>query len=272
MEYEKRVIIYLDMLGFADFIHLTARAEYGRRERIADIHKLFKELRSILYTDEESIHLTKSKIITNFSDLIVISFLANELEYTAHELYEVQVFIANCVLKGHFMRGCIIYGDLVHNRDMIFGPGLVEAYEIERSKAKFPRVIVDSAIVNDQKLYSNDRSKDFRNEELEGIVTIDEDGEYYIDFFSKTRPIVDNFSQYIKYVKQMTILLIGIIDNPVLRPKVEWIMPKYNMMASEMQKALFSDHHSFDIETKKDLILMMEVFDEVDIKSYEDKL
>jgi len=272
MKYEKRVIIYLDILGFADIIHLTANAEYDKAGRISDIQKLFRQIREILYADEKQMHLTKSKMITNFSDLVVISFLASEFKHITHELYEMQVFISNCILKGYLLRGSIIYGDLIHDEDMIFGPGLIEAYEIEQTKARYPRILIDKAIVNDQKLSANDRLVSIRNREIDGIISIDEDGEFYIDYFAKIKEITDNFSQYIIYVKQFTNLLLSIVDNQSLREKVEWLIPKYNSLIVSLQKCLFQNKEPIQVQTKDDLILMIDILNEVCIDSYKDKL
>ncbi len=49
------------------------------------------------------------------------------------------------------LRGAITYGKIVHNNQMIFGPALVRAYELESKKAVYPRVIIDRNITDTMK-------------------------------------------------------------------------------------------------------------------------
>jgi hypothetical protein len=54
-------------------------------------------------------------------------------------------------MDGLFVRGAICIGDLFvrekpRSRAMVFGPGLVKAYELEHTVAVFPRVILDDEV------------------------------------------------------------------------------------------------------------------------------
>jgi hypothetical protein len=98
MKYEKRVTVFLDILGFKQLIKSTEIKE-------EDVEENF----------------SKSKRITHFSDSIVISFNENEESEIFYTLSEIQNLIINLIYKGIICRGGIAYGKLIHNEKMIFG-------------------------------------------------------------------------------------------------------------------------------------------------------
>ena len=44
--------------------------------------------------------------------------------------------------KGILLRGGITVGQLCHKDNIVYGPAMVEAYELESKSAIYPRVIV----------------------------------------------------------------------------------------------------------------------------------
>lgn len=242
MQYEKRVIVFLDLLGFKDFIHFTNKTANNQNEKIQGVYDFFGFLRSILEVNSNRLSATKSKVLTHFSDLIVISFPANDFDSVCEEIRDVQIIIGNCISHGFFSRGSIIYGDIVHTPEIIFGPGLIEAYEVERTKSKYPRVLVDEAIVKD----FHERKPS--NSDLGSLLSIDEDGEYYVDFFKKIRPHLDHDEQYQKYILRMTKMLLDMSIKPNLREKLEWLFPKYHQMLIEINFINRPELAEFEIE------------------------
>jgi hypothetical protein len=47
-----------------------------------------------------------------------------------------------------FLRGAIVFGDICHKKEVIFGPAVIQAYEMERKVAKWPRVVVDPQLID----------------------------------------------------------------------------------------------------------------------------
>ena len=45
-------------------------------------------------------------------------------------------------------RGGVAIGDIYHDDEAVFGPGLVRAYDIESNVAKFPRIVVDQEVLD----------------------------------------------------------------------------------------------------------------------------
>lgn len=233
MEYQKKVIIYIDLLGFKDFIHFTHKTANNQSGKISRVFNFFNFLKKLV---DQGQSLTKSKVISHFSDLIVISFDAQDFEAFHDEIKDIQTIISNCIVNGFFVRGSVIYGEIVHTPEIIFGPGLIEAYQLETEKAVFPRVIIDETIIKD---FNDVKPSKF---DIEDIVNIDNDGLYYVDYFEKVRGNLDHDQQYKKYIIKMTELLFEMSKKPNLRQKLEWIMPHYSGMLASVN--FFSDDGS----------------------------
>ena len=230
MDYTDRVIIYLDFLGFTDFINYTAESQFDRNLKIRSIEKLFK---LIQYYFEPHKKNDQSKIVTNFSDLIIISLDAKEIEELVYELYDLQVFLTNCILRGFFVRGIVRYGKLIHTSNIIFGPGLIQAYRDEMELAKFPRVIINPVLSRD---LLEDDEKEYlspskpKGHFIDDIISVDQDGLYFVDYIQKCRLVIDDLRQYKYYVIALAKLLIRMIDSPKLKEKTDWLLLHYNAM------------------------------------------
>jgi hypothetical protein len=229
MNYEKRVITYLDLLGFKEHIHYTDKTSANKDGKVSDIFRLFTFLKKMLAPESNNHSMTKGRVVSHFSDLIVISYPAADQESLVDEIGDTQLLIGNCILNGFFVRGCVTYGDIVHTPEIIFGPGLISAYEIERNQSKYPRVIVDKAIVMDAQEIQLPYSS------LEQFTSVDADGEVFIDYFQKLRPHLDDDEQFRKYLHAITSMLFKMSKNPPLREKYEWIFPHYHKMLIDIE-------------------------------------
>ena len=48
--------------------------------------------------------------------------------------------------QGVWVRGGVTVGNILHDDDVVFGPALNRAYELESKVAKFPRIVLDVEI------------------------------------------------------------------------------------------------------------------------------
>jgi hypothetical protein len=247
MNYEQRVVVYLDILGFKELIDGTLTSQGKDNEtgiqRILDLYGLiFKnwDLPQEFTGDSpkhESLGLAKEnaesgKIVTIFSDTIVISFpqtTRGEIFWTIMELRLLLMELAN---RGFFCRGAISAGKLIHNDKIIFGPALVEAYLLESKKAIFPRVLVpDSVIDVAQKPFARQHKPKDELEYLHDMLIQDYDGFYYIDFLERVQGDVDEpefgYCDYLIRVRQN--IEKGMkIENERVKEKFNWLKEKFN--------------------------------------------
>src|ERR1044072_420286 len=123
MEYERRVVFFVDILGFRDSIHSQECKNIG--EVLTFIQRF--------YEDEIKGVYAKAKEITFFSDSIIISFpISLSLEQDLFEAFnDLQLLLINLLSKGVFLRGAVSFGDLYHDKTLMFGPAFLEAYDCE---------------------------------------------------------------------------------------------------------------------------------------------
>jgi hypothetical protein len=111
---------------------------------------------------------TASKIrVSTFSDNVVASNTRAVQEHFLYTLAVIQFMIAG---MGFLLRGGVTIGQIVHEKDVVFGPALNRAYEIESTVAVMPRIVIDT-----------DRRHMFRS--LPSFV-VEEEGLLFLDPFT----------------------------------------------------------------------------------------
>ena len=165
--YEQRLIIFIDLIGFKNFI--LSNYDDGKEEEIIELTSHFqKQVSEGVKYIKGNAHSYKPTF-NFFSDSIIISFpleLFNAPDghkfFTskAHPIIELDIdkfrllfsvitIICDTQLHslkhGILTRGCITIGDVYHNKNTWFGPGIIEAYEHENNIANYPRVILSQS-------------------------------------------------------------------------------------------------------------------------------
>jgi hypothetical protein len=134
--YERRVVIFYDVLGWRRHI-----------ERAGNDRKNIGDLRRLILQHVRTMNLRTGWGISasTFSDNVVISQpICPETWLLITHLGVTQVASA---MKGFLIRGGITIGDIVHDREAVFGPGLNRAYELEHTVARFPRFVIERAVL-----------------------------------------------------------------------------------------------------------------------------
>ena len=146
MNYQNRVVLFLDILGFSSIIDKTIDSD--DKDNTSYIESLYETLSSMKSELNYRRKSGDNKVVTQFSDTIVISF-PEEKDNEVFLLFDdIQSLIIALIRKGILVRGAISYGKLIHDRNIIFGPALIDAYETEVKAALYPRVILDKTIVD----------------------------------------------------------------------------------------------------------------------------
>ncbi|HEX9803916.1 MAG TPA: hypothetical protein VGB35_11695, partial [Gammaproteobacteria bacterium] len=147
MNYQDRVVCFLDILGFSSHIARSIEQDGSDAvEKIRELSDVFVHIREKLDIDRP--FERHDKEVTQFSDSVVISFPAyseSGVFYALLDILWVQVSLAK---KGYLCRGGVTRGRLIHTPTVLFGPAMVEAYTLESKSALYPRVILDAEIIN----------------------------------------------------------------------------------------------------------------------------
>ncbi|SDA20422.1 hypothetical protein SAMN05216315_11374 [Nitrosospira sp. Nsp18] len=211
MNYENRVVAYIDIIAFKSLLDQTVKDNQDDIEKIKQIILAYDLIKEIL---EEDAALNKllanksSRQVTIFSDLIVISFKADEPAEVFYTLLQIKHIIMGLLNLGFLCRGAVTKGKLIHKKEYVFGPALVEAYLLETKAALYPRVILEREIVeigakhrSPGHIFSEERKY------VESLLEMDSDGMYYVDYFFKAQQELDdpdyNFPAYIDNLREI---------------------------------------------------------------------
>ncbi len=201
-DYKKHVILYIDALGSQE--RYKEKENFGKILKLLNYLKCFentKETKTVETKEGDSYdEITRTFKAISFSDLLVISSMieeSDEEEICAKIIGIARTYaqiVQPAILDGEFIfRGAMVIGELHHESNIIFGPGLVEAYEMESKRAIHPRVIVAQEIY--KKIQKHIQTQSFvpTKNQREELFRQDEDGEYYINFFSHIQQL--NFNK-----------------------------------------------------------------------------
>lgn len=222
-KYEERYIALLDILNFSGLVYdenlnstfvgiLGSTATLGQHE----------EAKGTCFTR------VKTAII---SDTLVVS--APKESPTALEdiIYVVRSIFQSFLYDGVLIRGAICCGKLFHQDNIVFGPAMVQAHELEQNIAIYPRIILKS-----------DTTLDFfeSNQKLIGKFIQDSDGIPYLDLYSEV--IVHSFEQNDAHGPNMIRTLVDKhLDDPKTKERVRqkylWVREHFNTSLKEQLAA-----------------------------------
>ena len=143
------LVAFVDLLGFSDIIRKVDDTRQGIVLRLLEslANATGDHTLESVAIDNETKQIKFRPAISAFSDLIVFSFPSDKLDqvgagpivlYLAQSVGHIfkQAFDVNCLIRGG-----IAFGPLYHAGGVVFGPALVQAYELESKFAKWPRII-----------------------------------------------------------------------------------------------------------------------------------
>jgi hypothetical protein len=233
--YENRIVLFLDILGFQKIIEDTVESNEKESLKLSNLIHALKEMKKIV----SGMNNKSSKIVTQFSDSIVLSFKEDDLDEIPKLLYDIQRLIVTLVYKGILCRGAISYGKLYHDKDIVLGPAIIDAYLTEVEAAIYPRIILDKSLINLLKnKYTFNNKHQYRGirfqSDIESNLRIDSDDKFYVDYFAGGGfYFMDN--ELIKYFEILRRLIVkGLrFKSPGIRAKYGWMKNKFNMIAND---------------------------------------
>jgi hypothetical protein len=215
----------------------------------ADFLRIFFLLRTHDFAKEVDVDIPVSDFqLTTFSDNVVVSAPPTADGLAAVVLFCFAFSWRLLVQWGYLCRGAIVKGPLHHRDSMIFGSGLIDAYNIESQVADVPRIIVRRDVVEDIEELSENQEflRNFRPQ-----IRRSDDGPFIINFLapiSKDRNLwtvkapESHIDAYISpeedeqhlYDQQRAVKglierrLDAATDHPRIYRKVRWIASQYN--------------------------------------------
>lgn len=237
--YEKRVVFFLDFLGFKDIIdnHKISVDDMLKKFNDAQFHLDYTSWIKNNNHDFKNFRKQDSKQYIQISDSMILSFALEEpsgLFYTILDIMRLQANFA--ALHGIFLRGGCCYGELYHEDCTIFGPAMNKVVNLEKI-ANFPRVIIPNTVIDICKDYSSNPhySNAAEKKDIIDCLKMDNDGYYYIDYisydvFGSETDSNEEWGQYMIQLKNK--ITKGLYEQQAL-DKYIWLKEKYNAALSD---------------------------------------
>jgi len=135
VRYTRAIISYLDILGFRELIETRSAGEISQILRI-----LAESVEPGSTFKNEKIQFTK------FSDTVIRS-MPEAKHYPRNFLFELRSILHSQIAlipRGITVRGAVTIGDIVQSWKVVYGRGVVRAYELESKKDSPPRIVIDN--------------------------------------------------------------------------------------------------------------------------------
>ena len=174
--YQRSILVYLDILGFGNKIK-EAGSDPSKIQSIYEALTMTKALVTLLGEPcGEDSPADRPELKTRmFSDTIVISCQTVSDESLHYVVQDVAISQFLILRKGYFLRGAITLGDHYQEGDLVFGPSLIKAYELEQQLATWPRVVIDPSAFGGF-------SQKFFSAALSAYLSRDQYGILYVDY------------------------------------------------------------------------------------------
>lgn len=187
-----------------------------------------------------------------------MSFKVEQKSEVFFTLLEIKWLIMRLLSRGILCRGGVSLGKFIHSDNYLFGPALVEAHTLESKAAMYPRVILDTNVID---AGTENRTLEHTSSDEMGYVYSllerDSDGMYYIDYFSKAQEELDDpeygFAEYIANLGD--IIRKGLMASSHhtkvdLRVKYSWMRERYNRMVTQISENNYAEklRNSGDVE------------------------
>ena len=239
VSYTLHLVTYLDILGFRELIkHRSAGA----------ISKMIRLVREAAAPDSEDKKELKQEF-EHFSDLVIITtpiYSPENVEFPIGlafaELLKLAIAQARLIDEGILVRGALTIGNLVRSYNVVYGPGLIRAYELEHDHALFPRIVVDKLLLRELKANPALRHHDYETEikEIRGLIRKDYDGVYFVDYLSAIESELRDHDTYFKFLSTHRELikkgLRKFVNRKSIRRKYLWLRKYHNSTVSNLRR------------------------------------
>lgn len=277
-------VAFIDILGFKNMV-------------LEDIEQVVLTLRQIKgfctyhykldanRRGEDGDELEGMPYVTMFSDSVIITVSADI--WWLHDFVELIADLQFFLLtQGVLVRGGIDIGEVYHDKNYIFGNGVVRAYMIESKISKYPRIVIsDRAMqVASEKLdkdfdnflefemkmgYSSDEIYDAVDErfsyDMNDRVSKDKHGLYYLEYLIRgIQNFPDDRTREAKFEKIEYIINSGLMSKTdAVKEKYVWLNDYFNRVFNcrcESEEKRREEKDRINKEFEKEEMRLLEVF------------
>lgn len=249
--YEQRLCAFVDILGFGDLVRksLDRPALQGKirqvlrevilarpvweRDSPVDVIEARLRQEDVLDPQAEAERLVNEYAAAergySFSDCLVLSSALNDRAITG--LVTSLLFLSgNLAELGVYARGGVYLGQLCHEQDLCFGPALIEAYNLEKKFAKYPRIIFSTEAYGEVAQVNMTSLGPLASYLREDVV----DGWRFLDFLNQTAPHLALPTDQMRVIRRELNRYLSCSNvKPQVREKHVWLGRYFNLALEE---------------------------------------
>lgn len=157
MEVKPHVILFLDILGYKNLI--MNASQKSENDYLREVHSLMATLSSFIENrnqqldslDEFDLKMSSFKSLVFSDNIMFFAPYTSEIDMlnlSGNLIYGLCEFLFQYPKGELFFRGAVTAGSLYYDENLhfVFGSGLIRAYELEQTEAKYPRIIIDNCL------------------------------------------------------------------------------------------------------------------------------
>lgn len=235
-EYEERAVCFIDILGFKALVQRSESDQYYRDLIGKLVDTAIDEAKASkawsLFPGEIPAEQKFGAEVVHFSDCLVLSVSSMDFWGLAWLFDTITAIGEKLIWEGVAIRGGATIGKLYHKEDKIFGPAMVEAYEMESKIAQVPRIIVSERLRDTINNLSSDEKWSLFDSKLSW------NPDYWIiDYIRKNTTVMLYGPKFVNYIDRLRMLIsqgLQSIDPSVLG-KYEWLRRQYNALLADIR-------------------------------------
>ena len=215
--FDSHIIAYLDFLGFAEKMR-----EENSYESLQILKFLLRGVKTVAnqISNTNDISVFDMKI---FSDNIIIAQKVEQAKF-ATQAISITNLVASVQLHallyfGFLIRGSITIGELSIDSTVVWGTGLIDAYNIENNLANYPRILLSKQFLN---AYDSCEQKQLN---LYAFAKKDFDGSWFVDFLvaAPSLTFIPTLSEILNDIA------IPYANKPdKVKQKINWVIAHFN--------------------------------------------
>jgi hypothetical protein len=153
-----------------------------------------------------------------------------------HIFASLESFVIKLLHNGYFTRGAAVKGRLYHDSEMVLGNASVQAYSLEQTVARYPRIMLTREVFLDSREYAS--VEDMYGDEFENCAQQAADGPHYLHILRNLKMIgnklldpgtrkdlLDSFNETAVVIQQR---FDESMDNPRHFEKIQWLAAYWN--------------------------------------------
>lgn len=244
---KRSVVVFMDILGYRALTENVIQVDEGL--------KFVRNLRNVY--DETYKHIRHDDIsqphwlVKGFTDNIVIGYpvKVSETLDLAVILYILIYFQYMMVTHGFFIRGGIAIDDLYMDDEIVFGKGLLEAYNTEQTLARDPRIVLSNSAYKYVDIKNDDFGEQRRDKHFYDNLLIDRDGQIFVNYLNTIMvPVLEGDSiinMIKKHKEKVESNLRKFVSEPAKWSKYFWVANYHNWFCDQYHN--FKESHKIDL-------------------------